>query len=188
MKHIQSLITLIFAALLATLSSGCKSSYFVGVQGVGNGRFVGVVSASSTKPVEGFIQDWLIKWEHKNFSGCYANLSDEVQKQLSVEQLGKISSDLDLRYGKAEQTTVLEMPITHAYPNLDEASFRDGLQYYDYVLGRYLNRRDKNNLVYFFGVAKQDGQLRIVTFGISEEALTPTEAPKDIYWFGYPSF
>ena len=147
---------------------------------------MGVVSASVTKPVDEFIQDWLINWGHEDLNACYTNLSSEIQKQISVEQLGKVSSDLDVRYGKAERTTILKMPVTNGFPSLDEANFRD-LQYYDYVLGRYLNHRDKHNLVYFFGVAKRDGQLRIVTFGISEEALTPSEAPKDIYWFGYPS-
>ena len=185
MQRIQSFVALTGIVLLTALSSGCRSSYFVGVQGSGKSPFIGVVSASATKPVDGFIQDWLIKWEHGDFKACYSSLSGDVQKQLSVDQLGRVSSDLDARYGKTERTTILAMPVTNGFPSLDEANFR-GLQNYDYVLGRYLNHRAKHNLVCFFGVANRDGQLRIVTFGISEEALTPNEAPKDIYWYGYP--
>jgi hypothetical protein len=185
MRRIQSFAALTSIALFTALSSGCRSAYFVGVQGSGNGRYVGVVSASTTRPVGSFIQDWLIKWEHGDYKACYVSLSGDAQKQLSVDQFGRVSSDLDLRYGKTERTTILTMPVTYGLPILDEENFRT-MQYYDYILGRYLNHRAKHNLVYFFGVTKQDGQLRIVTFGIGEEALTPNETPKYIYWFGYP--
>jgi hypothetical protein len=187
MRRSQFLACLTAAIFLAMLTSGCRSSYFVGVQGLDHGRFISVVSASATEPVDRFIQRWLIKWEQKDFNACYTNFSIGIQKQLSVEQLGKVSSDLDMRYGKTKQTTILKMPVTNGFPSLDEANFR-GLQYYDYVLGRYLDRRDKQNLVYFFGVAQRNSQFEIVTFGIGEEKLTPNEAPKYIYWFGYPSF
>lgn len=171
--------------------SGCaaKSYNFVGVHSAG---IVSVVAKTAVLPVDNFIREWLTDLERGDFEQCYSALSSQIQNELSLEKLKAIRDELAEKYGRTQKLEILELPITRAFPLVDEALFKkttaSALKYYDYVLARYLSSRPKHNLVYFIGVAMNNDKLEIVTFGMGEETFNPEEESNYLYWFGFPSF
>ncbi len=181
-----------FLLLLCLALVGCKSADFVGVQVTTHQRFIGAVANSAVAPVGELIDIWLENWGQQKFELCYGVLSEEIRGKVDVTQLAAIAQEFDEKFGKIKSRRRLEMPATRNFAALDEALLRTdsskALQYYDYVLGRYLVLREKQDQVYFFGVALMDGQLRIVSLGFGKARHSPDEPQEPfLYWFGYPS-
>ena len=180
--------------LLVLFGPGCaiKSYNFVGVSHLGQNRMIGVVSSSAGKMADDFLKGWLSEIETGNLDKCYDSFSDQVKQELSLEKFKAIKSDLDAQYGQTQETVRLEMPGARFFPMLDEANFQGsasaGIKYYDYIMGRYLNKRPVHNLVYFTGAALNNAQFQIVSFGVCEETYDPQDDGKYLYWFGYPAF
>ncbi len=180
--------------LLVFFGFGCavKSYNFVGVSYLGQNRMIGVVSSSAGKVADDFLKGWLTKIETGDLDKCYDSFSDQIRQELSLERFKAIKSDLDAKYGRTQETLGLEMPGARFFPPLDEANFQGsasaGIKYYDYIMGRYLNKRPVHNLVYFIGVALDKEQFQIVSFGVGEETFDSQDDGNYFYWFGYPAF
>jgi len=196
MRPTQRLKVLVAVLLTCGVGApGCatKSSRFVGIHFIGEGRAAGAVAESAATPVDAFAREWLSDWEQGHVERCYARLSRELQQTLSVERLQAIRSELQDAYGHPHETLLgVDLPLTAAFPQLDEALFKttpsETLRFYNYVLAQYLSRRPMRNLIYVIGVGMDEETFRVVTFGIQEHTFNPTEAGATLYWFGYLGF
>jgi len=180
---------LIWVALVGCAS---KSTDFGGVHVSGQRQMIGVVSTTAAAPVAAFVNEWVSAWERKDFATCYRAFAPELQMKTSVTQLAELSAALETRYGKSRSLRAAGLPVLAALPAIDEALFKSGpseaLKYYDYMLGRYLNEREKQNVYFFFGVAEREAQLRLVTLGVRKARNSPEEPNETPFWVGYPAF